>query len=84
MSCDWCGRPTPRQRLCKECSRSDRRDRRGGSPDGNKLVLYECAQCALHYRDAGWDGCPDCGSDRRRFVKEVEIGGEVATDGGQS
>jgi len=84
MTCNNCGSRTPRNALCKQCSiiethtpdRDADADMTASEPNE-----YRCSVCETEYLDDGSDGCPDCGSKRRRYIGELAIdGGEPADD----
>lgn len=76
MTCDDCGRQTPRAGRCKQCALHERYtpsdDSDAPAPTSSR---YECTACGAHYRTDGSDPCPECGSQRRRFAGELRADG---------
>lgn len=75
MPCRKCGARTQNGDLCPthriELKHGDRRTDGGYEANPDQLV-HDCTSCDTRYRGVG--ACPDCGSQRRRFVRHFEPG----------
>ena len=76
-SCPDCGSRTPRNGRCKQCAIIDRHDDTTHDEYVPTVNTYVCTECGERYQTDGSDGCPSCGSRRRRYD------GELMADGGQ-
>lgn len=65
MSCNHCGSPTPRQRLCKECARDERRDEATHDSE-----WYECPDCGVERSSGRGVTCWIC---RGNAESEVDV-----------
>jgi Zn finger protein HypA/HybF involved in hydrogenase expression len=65
MSCEKCGRRTPRSRLCATCQREE--DRKQDAQAG-QWADYECPSCGKALSLAEGRECPACQSDRYQLV----------------
>jgi Zn finger protein HypA/HybF involved in hydrogenase expression len=65
MSCEKCGRPTPRSTLCARCQREENRKQ---DAQADQWADYECPSCGQMLALAEGRECPSCQSDRYEFV----------------
>ena len=77
-SCPDCGSQTPRNGRCKQCAIIDRHDDTTHDEYVPTVNTYVCTECGERYQTDGSDGCPSCGSRRRRYD------GDLIADGGQT
>lgn len=74
MVCEICGEPA-KGRYCGPCEQMQKVEKLAGDDaderarDGD-VKTWECTECGATYEDAGWNGCPECGSKRRRSPPE--------------
>jgi len=75
MSCKHCGCPTPRSRLCKQCSIESRiEDRVKAKKTQPDPMTVECSRCALLYVDdhTSMVQCPCCGETMHRTQPHID------------
>jgi hypothetical protein len=73
MTCELCGEPCHGQRCsgCETIVANEKLAPTGVEQTGNdQQKRWVCTECGVEYSDAGWDGCPECGSKRRRAAPE--------------
>jgi hypothetical protein len=84
MPCEICGSACQDNR-CADCEREAEAEVRAGD-DGDGPVeretdlLHECTECGSCYRAV--QRCPDCGSQRRRYVGGEWTVEQTSLDGG--